>query len=271
MEEIEAQKAEIAELKCSVEALARNLQALSNQRSYPRTEREEIEWREQLGYARTDLAVEQQRLELARGQLDALLREQAKEEARKAEERDRAERQLEDQKLAELHRANLDDSTYWLRRLMLQPQLGNGAAFLALAGGVLQADDIQAAAQLAKEPFSWFAAGLAVSAVPPYFLWASRSEPKLAKAFETAAFYFTLLSGAFFLVGLWDGVMVMRHAKQALAEQTKAGSPPTSPSAPAAKSPPPSLPRETPAPPPRKSEPQGAAAQPAADHKDDRG
>lgn len=180
-------------------------------------------------------------------------------------ERERAKEARFEQ--SELNRLSHDDANYWFRRLMLQPQLGNGAAFLAVAGGVLQADNIAAAAALAKEPFSWFATGLAVSGVPPFFLWASRLEPKRVKLFERAAFYTTLLAGAFFFVGLWDAVMVMRHVKSPFAEEMKAVAPASPPSVPATKPQISAPTRDTSAPPEEGSKSHGDAPLPATSRK----
>ena len=216
-------------------------------------------------------------LESARGKLEACKRDaHAARTLRQAEEaekrRDRAaveaeQRRDEEARAAiqrETHKAVEDDANYWFRRLMLQPQLANGAAFLAMAGGILQADDIARAADLAKEPFAWFATGLAVSGIPPFFLWASRLQPQRLKLFERTAMYITLLAGAFFFVGLWDGVMVVRHARQEL-EQSKPGSPPTLPSVPPA-TPTQQQPLKKPAPQTPIPSPKNAATSPVENH-----
>lgn len=203
-----------------------------------------------------------------------------------------AEATLRDAASREAQRESQDDATFWFRRFMVGLSLGNGAGFLAMASGILQAEDFTKLPATIAEPFTSFGRGLIMSGLIPLFLYFSRTPKpgiwwdapvgapwwqawiRWAAAWRLVAFWTALLSALFFMLAVRQSVGLVEQIttpKPAPAAQTTAGSPPTSPSAPVATSPRPSPPPETPAPPPRKSEPQGAASPPAADRKADRG
>lgn len=201
-----------------------------------------------------------------------------------AEAQDRATAEQEREKSA------ADGAEFWFRRFMLSLQIGNGAAFVALAGGILQADNPAAAAAVAAKSFALFGGGLTLAGIIPLLLFFARRKrpkwwpfaddpdaPPLVQLiyyptqwdgfWTVSAFWCAIISAGAFGGGLTTGVRgvtLLAQSKPPPAAQTKAVSPPTSPSGPAATSPTPSPPPETPAPPTRKSEPQGAASQPAA-------
>jgi len=190
--------------------------------------------------------------------------------------------------------ARREDAGFWFRRFMLGLQIANGGAFAAITAGVFQADDPALAARLVHAPYSLFAAGLLAAGLIPFALWGARvfaGRKNISIAFSSAAQVLPLGSAVAFVIALFLSTGAMENLgktpskpdnsdrpvevsvqfKPAPAAQTKAVSPPTSPSAPAATSPPPSRPLGTPAPPPHRSGPPGGAGRPVADRTGGRG
>lgn len=72
---------------------------------------------------------------------------------------------------ASARQADVEDSAFWFRRFFTSIAIANGAAFVALAAGFLQADDRKAIATLLPVPMTAFAVGMFASGAIPIVLW----------------------------------------------------------------------------------------------------
>lgn len=180
---------------------------------------------------------------------------------------------------------------HWDRRFHTSLAIGNGAAFAAIVNHVFDKDTSQVAIRAATTALVIFATGLVTSGAIPWVLAVElrpdSSVAALAAGLESRrrAQILARISAGLFVAGIvasLAGAMYLgwrssvAEGEQSIspkpfpAEQTKAGSLPTSPGTPASKPLPPSLPRRTPAP-PQRSQPSGAAAPPAVDRTGNRG
>ena len=106
-------------------------------------------------------------------ELEANAEECRKMEARLAE-LDQADADREDQ-------AQAEDSKFWYRRFFTTLAIANGAAFVALANGFLQADDRAVLAPLVHGPMMSFAIGTFAAGAIPFWLGATASVAHAAR------------------------------------------------------------------------------------------
>lgn len=138
---------------------------------------------------------------------------------------DLAEAQSADTASREDARLKQDDAAFWFRRFILSLQIGNGAGFVALAGGVLQADKPREVAVLAFPSFGWFAGGLILAGLVPGLLYLQRrydvprggKRPRWARVCQDFATVFALTSAWFFGTAVLDGVRAMAMAAKPVA------------------------------------------------------
>lgn len=116
--------------------------------------------------------------------------------------------------------AQAEDSKFWFRRFFTTLAIANGAAFVALANGFLQADDRAALAPLVHGPMTSFAIGMFAAGAIPFWLGATasvehtarRTRPNptaltLAQALITGAvFVLVIISIAALLEGTFEAI-----------------------------------------------------------------
>lgn len=95
--------------------------------------------------------------------------------------------QLQETATLEAERAKSEGADFWFRRFLLSLAVGNAAAFLALASGLLQADDPIAAAKLIRLPLQHFGHGLLAAGAIPAIMWARAVKPETVSSFGLRA------------------------------------------------------------------------------------
>ena len=143
------------------------------------------------------LTEERGSIELVLAQLEVATatREAAAAQRDAAQAQQRATDEREHEKQAQ------DDAAFWFRRFILSLQIGNGAGFLALATGVLQADNFNTVARLAVGPFLWFGAGTIVAGIVPGILYIERLQKRAnLKSLAQAAAIGAGITGAMFFI-----------------------------------------------------------------------
>jgi hypothetical protein len=113
----------------------------------------------------------------------------------------------------EVQRATREEAAFWFRRFFTTLGIANGAAFAALASGLLQADDPKKVAYLAAPAMAHFVWGTILAGSVPLILWMriivvmTFDDPLKANKFEHGASRVVEFAGQAVTFGLTGGAV----------------------------------------------------------------
>jgi hypothetical protein len=101
------------------------------------------------------------------------------------------------------------EAEYWFRQWMNSLAIGNGAGFLSVTSGLLQANRLELALTLVYAPLTYFALGLLAAGMLRMLVWGIHVSPsgsRRQRISTNAVIFATVASASFFVLGLGSAV-----------------------------------------------------------------